>query len=85
MKTLNKDIVDVLFRREAVLIGNMDVVPKFRVADLFGTDAADFAVRQGFWNGYGVGDYTFEYITHKGFQAAASYFNVQRLREVNQE
>jgi hypothetical protein len=35
----------------------------------------------GGWNAYGIGDFTLFYLTHKGFQAAASFYNVQQLRE----
>jgi len=81
MKILNKAQVDVLFQREAVLIGTKDVVPAFRAAALFGENAVSFAGRRGGANGYGAGGYTLLYLTFRGFQAAASYYNVQQLRE----
>ncbi len=85
MKILNKAQVNVLFQREAVLFGVMDGVPAFRAAALFGAEAVDHARAQGtgaeYSNGYGVGDYTLMYLTLRGFQAAASYYNVQQLRE----
>ena len=80
---LTKMQADALFRREAVLIGTEDVVPIFRVAALCGEDAVKHAQvlsagRSS--NGYGVGDYTLMYLTFRGFQAAASFYNVQQLR-----
>lgn len=80
---LTKMQADALFRREAVLIGTEDVVPIFRVAALFGEDAVNHAqdLSAGrYSSGYGVGDYTLMYLTFRGFQAAASFYNVQQLR-----
>ena len=81
MKILNKAIVDSLFQREAVLIGNEDRVPEYRAAALFGQDAVQHAKRMNHWGGYGVGDFTLGYLTYRGVLAAASYCNVQQLRE----
>lgn len=84
MAVLSKNQVDALFRREAVLLGTEDQVPEFRVAALFGPDAAKFAksTHAGqYYNGFGVGDCTIMYITYRGFLAAAMYYNAQQLRE----
>ena len=84
MKVLNKAQVDALFQREAVLIGTKDVVPAFRAAALFGEGAvkhaSSFPVGR-YLNGYGAGGYTLLYLTYLGFQAAASFYNVQQLRD----
>ena len=62
-------------------------VPDFRAAALFGRDAVEHARRMGtsrpgfFFNGYGVGDYTMGDLTLRGFQAAASFYNIQLLRK----
>lgn len=82
MKCLNKAQVDTLFHREAVLFGTQDGVPNFCAAALFGEEAVRHAssVPSGS-NGYGVGNFTLMYLTYRGFQAAASWFNVQLLRE----
>ena len=87
MAILNKAQVDALFRREAVLIGTEDAVPFFRVKALFGKAAVEHA--RGFgagksWNCYGTGDYNLEYFTLWGFQAAASFYNVQQIRGEDQ-
>ena len=85
MNLLNKAQVDELFRREAVFLGSGDNVPESRVAELFGADAVNFAKRgkatigENF-NGYGIGDFTLQYLTYKGFQAAASYSNVKQMQ-----
>lgn len=84
MKTLNKAQVEAMFQREAVLIEAEDVVPAFRVKALFGKDAVEHACVLGSgksWNCYGTGDYNLEYLTLRGFQAAASFYNVQQLRQ----
>ena len=84
---LNKEQVKTLFEREAVLMGTEDRVPYFRAAVLFGQDAVDHArrldaIRPGHYsNGYGTGDCTMAALTLRGFQAAASFYNVQLLRK----
>lgn len=82
MGLLNKEQVDALFHREAVMISTCDVVPKFRVAALFGPDAANHICRvaPNASGGYGIGDYTLMYTTYKGFLAAASFYNVKQLK-----
>jgi len=83
MGILNKAQVKALFQREAVLIGTKDAVPTLRAAALFGEDAVEHAECLGgkYSNGYGVGGYTLMYLTFLGFQAAATFCNVQQLRE----
>ena len=87
MKELNKAQVAALFEREAVLMGSEDMVPEHRAAALFGNDAVEHAKRMDgaaharYTNGYGVGDYTMFALTFRGFQAAASFYNVQLLRK----
>lgn len=83
MGALTKDQVVDLFQREAIMINDMDVVPKFRVSRLFGKEAAEFADRLSnhrYSSCYGVGDYTLDYMTYPGFLIAASYYNVQQVR-----
>lgn len=86
-RPLNKEQVKVLFEQEAVLMGTENRVPDFRAAALFGRDAVEHARRMGtsrpgfFFNGYGVGDYTMGAPTLRGFQAAASFYNIQLLRK----
>lgn len=84
MKTLNKAQVEAMFQREAVLIGTEDGVPAFRVKALFGTDAVERVCVSGGgerWNCYGMGGYNLAYLTLLGFQAAASFYNVQQLQQ----
>lgn len=87
MGILNKEQVDALFHREAVMIGTSDVVPDFRIEALFGPEAVKFAHRNfdgRFCNGYGIGDYTLEYVTYRGFLIAASFYNVKQLQGMSQ-
>ena len=87
MKILNKAMVDALFQREAVMIGTEDCVPEHRVAALFGVNTVEYVCRTDSFrpgrlrNGYGVGDFTLDYLTYWGFLAAASFYNVQQLRK----
>lgn len=87
MKELNKAQVAALFAQEAVLMGSEDMVPEFRAAALFGKDAVEHAKRMDrsaparYSNGYGVGAYTIFALTYRGFQAAASFHNVQLMRQ----
>lgn len=64
MKIMNKAMVDSLFQREAVLLGNEDHVPEYRAVALFGQDAVKHAKCINHWNGYGVGDFTMGYLTY---------------------
>ena len=87
MKALNKSQVTALFEREAVLMGTDDLVPEHRAIALFGREAVEHARSMDkscpgrYANGYGVGDYTLFALTYRGFQAAASFCNVQVMRK----
>lgn len=94
MKALNKSQVTALFEREAILMGTEDRVPEQRAIALFGKDAVaharimDRACPGRYMNGYGAGDYVLPTLTYRGFQAAASFCNVQAMRkeeETNEE
>lgn len=60
-------------------------MPEQAATELFGSAAVDFAKRQQnaglTFNGYGIGDYTAWYLTEYGFYIAATYRNVERIRE----
>lgn len=83
MAVLSKVQVDALFRREAILISDKDMVPEYRAIELFGDEAVNFACKNGskYHNGFGVGDFTVMCLTYRGFQMAATYSNVQQLRD----
>lgn len=91
MKILNKAQVEALFQREAALIGMEDAVLSNRAAELFGKDAVNHACSIGTggtgrnWNVYGVRNYNIKYLTLNGFYAAATFYNIQQLREAEQE
>lgn len=85
MKILNKAQVDELFRREALLIEQRDVVPEYSAEALFGTEAVAFAKHTGgpgrAFNEFGIGNESPPYLTYMGFQIAASFYNVRTLRQ----
>lgn len=84
MKELNKAQVTALFEREAVLIGSEDAVSAFRVSALFGKEAVEYVHKLtpgDYWNAYTAGGTIVRYVTFRGFQAAASFHNVQMLRQ----
>lgn len=84
-KTISKAKAAQLFAENAVLFGRADGVPEQVATELFGSAAVDFAKRQRnaglTFNGYGIGDYTAWYLTEYGFYIAATYRNVERIRE----
>lgn len=84
MRELNKAQVAALFEREAVLIGTEDSVAEFRAVVLFGKEAVEHVRKLSpgsYWNAYTAGGCTICYLTFRGFQAAASFYNVQLLRK----
>lgn len=82
MHTMNAAQVKTAFEREAMLLGSEDMVPENRVAALLGKEAIDHVKRLDrvnpgqYTNGYGVGNFTLMALTFRGFQAAASWYNV---------
>lgn len=91
MELYNSAQTKALFEREAVLMGTEDKIPSYRVAAILGQDAVnhvhsmDRAKPGSFANGYGVGDFTLDALTFKGFRAAVSFYNVQQLRKEAQK
>ena len=91
MHTMNAAQVRAAFEREAILLGREDWVPEDRAVALFGKEAVDHARHLNgmsaggqYVNGYGVGDFTLMALTFRGFQAAASWYNVQLVRKENE-
>lgn len=94
---LNKTRVIELFERYAVLFGDTDGVPEYQAVNLFGEEAVVFAKRysnavafakrnfDGCCSGFGIGDFTAEYLTFKGFRIAATYVNVAEIRQAQEE
>lgn len=83
--TLSKKEASKLFEENAVLFGRRDGVPEDIAVSLFGSAAVAFAERQKdaaglVFNGYGIGDYTAMYLTEYGFHIAATYCNVERIK-----
>ena len=83
MQKLNSAMINSLFEREAVYIDRTDVVPDWRVVQLFGEAAVSFAKRlvPESVSGFGIGDYTEFYLTIRGFQIAATYHNITITKE----
>ena len=81
---LNNNQVKELFEKEAVLIGSRDVVPLYRVRELFGDHAAGYLTitqDNSRYRIFGVGDFQCPYVTVDGFQIAASFANVEAIRD----
>lgn len=87
--TINKAQAEKLFVGNSVLFGQANGMPERTATELFGADAVAFARRQGkcgiTFSGYGIGDYTAQYLTEYGFYIAATYYNVKRLEEQERE
>lgn len=82
---LKEQEVRQIFDKEAVLIGTKNAMPMYRVKEIFGEKAAEFAYHfnnLAHANGFGIGDYTVSYLDYKGFQLAATYCNVEEIREI---
>lgn len=51
-EVLNKAAAVELFEKEAILMGESDVVPFYRAVELFGEEAASFLDENAFFDGY---------------------------------
>ena len=74
--------VAALFELEAILIGTENCVPESRAVVLFGKEAVEYVRKLSpgsYWNVYTAGGCAVEYLTFRGFQAAASFHNVQLM------
>ncbi len=80
---LNSKQVNLLFQQNAVLIGDVDGIQRYRAAELFGEEAVDYVMgmncRNGYYNEYGIGNYDAPYLTYRGFQKAATYVNIREI------
>ena len=82
MNLLTKEQVLDMFRSESILIGKANAVPEARCAELFGIRAVEYAEKEPDGsNSFGVGDWALRYLTLTGFLAAASYHNVELIRD----
>ncbi len=81
---LNKEQVNLLFRQNAVLIGDADGMPRYRAEELFGEEAVDYVMsrdcRNGYYNWYSIRGYDAPYLTYRGFQVVATYVNIQEIK-----
>ncbi len=80
---LNKEQVNLLFRQNAVLIGDVDGMPRYRAEELFGKEAVGCVIgvesRCGYSDVYGIGNCGILYLTYRGFQAVATYANIREI------
>ena len=85
-KRLSLAEVKELFRQEALLFDDEDGVPYSRVSELFGKSALEFAVDfhgpTRTWGQWYINKYNAKYLVWKGFQLAATYQNVNLLKEL---
>lgn len=86
MRLYKKEDVPRIFDEEKILIGNKDVVPEYRAVEIFGKEAVEFAKRlkdgNVNHNGFGIGNYTLDYLYLSGFNIAATYANICNIREM---
>lgn len=81
-----KEDVERIFNENKFLIGNRDLVPVYIAKEIFGQDAVQFSRKvEGCCNGYGIGGYTLKYVTLRQLEAAATYCNVTKAREIENE
>jgi len=94
--TMSKEQIRELFDREAILFGQQNAVPDFRVEELFGKDAVAEVKRVAhaskepgrYLNAWSAGGYMLTYFYLHGFQYAATIRNIeivcaqQALKEV---
>lgn len=80
---LNSQQVKDLFDKESILISRENVVPMYRVRELFGDRAVCFArnVSGSGFSLYGIGDFQLPYATLAGFQTAATFKNIDEIRQ----
>lgn len=89
---LNKDAAVELFEREAILMGQSDVVPFYRAVELFGEEVASFLdgnVKAGTdWNGMGACSeerpFT-RYLYKDGFFKVVTEHNYLRIIKAHKE
>jgi len=81
---LNRATVDDMFRKHAGLIGEMDAIPFETVCMLFGRRAAEYVQKNGTpgrdWNQYGFGPDGIIFFYVSGIYKAATYSNVQEIK-----
>ena len=80
---LNKVEATKLFEKKACLVCDRDVIPEREARKIVGDKAITFAnrIKFGSKNGYGIGDYTMDYLPKEGFFLAVTYMNVDEERK----
>lgn len=82
-ETLNKEQMEAIFKKEAVLYGDNDGIPIRRALDLLDHPAILFAIKMGVsakklaTNNYGIGERQAQYLTAWGWKIAVTYRNVE--------
>ena len=51
-QTLNRQAADTIFEEEAILFGEMNAIPEFRIVEIFGEWAGAFIEKHIHYNGY---------------------------------
>lgn len=79
---INKSTAVKLFEDNSCLVGEADVIPDDIAREKLGSEAVKFARKFNtkYSNAYGIGDYTMQYLTRKGFFTAVTYYNVSEQR-----
>lgn len=76
-----------LFAENSALFGRSDGIPEKIAEAILGTDAVNYVTSANggagiLFNGYGIGDYTANYLTEQGFYLGVSYYNTALTREL---
>ncbi len=82
--TINPAQLRDLFMEEvAIQCGKTYGVPAYRVRELFGDNAFMYLYEKhrDLLNCYGCGDYQCGYVTYEGFRIAATFHNVEIIRD----
>lgn len=83
---INKEMATEIFDKNSCLVENRNVIPEDIAVKIAGENAVEFSkkYKKDSYNGYGIGDYTMNYLTEKGFLLAITYMNISEHRSTKE-
>lgn len=80
---LNKDRAEALFNSKAVFINGRDVIGREDAIAVLGKAPFEYAIKhaENAINGYGIGSYTFMYMTKQAFFMGITYRNIEIIAQ----